>query len=563
MLERNLVQHHLMERTDRNFDQLTMNVQNRDKEFKREMVERLLPYAEMKGHGYWKGAEFWRQHIWIGGQERGIFETPGQNQRGYPAPIERANIANAIRPELGLPLQNQIVPSGIELRYDEMKKGYGLAGDLEPHTPDLSELVILPNRSNITKSMSRPGTATLRKNEDGESVIEQVSDNGADILAAIPDMIQPCTAVGPKLQVMDVTVEPKQASVLEARLIFECMAGGKSCSNSLELTNLGSTVVFYSWKRLPIENNFYPLSTQSIMSLLAANPDQQRFTDSSEVSKVPPVPVQRFYFDRTDGVLLPGAKLSIPIIFKSILAGVFHERWLLIPSPTTMPPIMVNFRGVAQQPDIHAKARAQLTSELASKEANAVCRAFIFGLIDGVRTPPRPSSPIGDPSRRQKGLAFKQQNKDMNFDWQKAQEMEEIYKNTRNIRLHMVDETEVEHVDKSKGDWDMSVDTLYHSILDPPIDGEIEMDEEAAEQLLAHLNENVAQLGFSEFTATCDPKATAGRVMINVMADSVSEQALGLRKALGLPPPPDIIQVCFILASFDYFNKFIIGKATS
>ena len=69
--------------------------------------------------------------------------------------------------------------------------------------------------------------------------------------------------------------------------------------------------------------------------------------------------VQRFYFNTSSGVILPGETLNFPFVFKSDKAGVFSEQWQLQTHPVVAggAALVVTLRGVALKEDKLKKQR--------------------------------------------------------------------------------------------------------------------------------------------------------------------------------------------------------------
>lgn len=69
--------------------------------------------------------------------------------------------------------------------------------------------------------------------------------------------------------------------------------------------------------------------------------------------------VQRFYFNTSSGVILPGHILKFPFVFKSDKAGVFCEQWQFQTHPVVAggAALVVTLRGVALREDTLKKQR--------------------------------------------------------------------------------------------------------------------------------------------------------------------------------------------------------------
>jgi len=73
-------------------------------------------------------------------------------------------------------------------------------------------------------------------------------------------------------------------------------------------------------------------------------------------------PVQRFYFNNSSGVILPGETMKFPFVFKSPNAGVFQEQWQLETRPVVCggAMLLVTLRGIAFAEDKYKGQRQQL-----------------------------------------------------------------------------------------------------------------------------------------------------------------------------------------------------------
>uniref|UniRef100_A0A8C4TR81 Uncharacterized protein n=1 Tax=Erpetoichthys calabaricus TaxID=27687 RepID=A0A8C4TR81_ERPCA len=175
---------------------------------------------------------------------------------------------------------------------------------------------------------------------------------------------------------------------ITARLTFEALAEMPATS-SLDVTNNGSASVYFNWKRLP-----------HVVS----------FEDVQGGQKT-----QRFYFDTSAGVILPGDKQQFLFTFKSPNAGIFSETWELSTHPTLLggAGIQVTLRGIALHDDRTAEMRQTIQVKLETKETQKIVGNILDGILDGVRTPERPSTPA-DAYLTEEDI-FHQQNPELHF----------------------------------------------------------------------------------------------------------------------------------------------------
>ena len=72
--------------------------------------------------------------------------------------------------------------------------------------------------------------------------------------------------------------------------------------------------------------------------------------------------VQRFYFNNSSGVILPGETMKFPFVFKSPNAGVFQEQWQFETRPVVCggAALLVTLRGIAFSEDKYKGQRLKL-----------------------------------------------------------------------------------------------------------------------------------------------------------------------------------------------------------
>ena len=96
------------------------------------------------------------------------------------------------------------------------------------------------------------------------------------------------------------------------------------------------------------------------------------------------------------GVILPGDTLRFPFTFKSSNPGMFTEQWQLDTQPVLSggAVIRVLLKGLALQDDLNAEKRARLEDELGQRQARQIVESIVKEILDGVRSPERPASPV-------------------------------------------------------------------------------------------------------------------------------------------------------------------------
>lgn len=87
--------------------------------------------------------------------------------------------------------------------------------------------------------------------------------------------------------------------------------------------------------------------------------------------------VQRFYFNNSSGVILPGETMKFPFVFKSPNAGVFTEQWQFESRPVVCggAALLVSLRGIAFAEDKFKDQRLKLE---VSKNPHSAMFCYLF-----------------------------------------------------------------------------------------------------------------------------------------------------------------------------------------
>lgn len=74
----------------------------------------------------------------------------------------------------------------------------------------------------------------------------------------------------------------------------------------------------------------------------------------------------------------------------------FSEQWQLDTQPVLNggAAIRVLLKGMALQDDLNAEKRAQLEAELDQRQVRQIVQSIVNEILDGVRSPGRPASPV-------------------------------------------------------------------------------------------------------------------------------------------------------------------------
>lgn len=509
MLERKKQQGYISKLLQKNPEDLAMNQADNYRVIQehRYMIDRTIPMVGY-GKGFRVGSEFWKQQEKFGDDLTGVHMTLTQTEKGYPPPIEHIGIPAKIREEKGWhwapthtrPMHYPWHKSGyLEQRKKQLKK---YEEELDPHKPDYDGLQVIGTSSpyNPAGSESRESTQMLLDMERqpvtemeliGEEDQEDITGENRDTRTDS----NPTPVFGPSIQFAGQAARWtgdsfsfKEQVGIEARVNFETFSGDRVTSY-LTIVNNGTTAVYYDWKKRPKDNPFELAQTS----------------------------VQRFYFNNSSGVILPGETMKFPFVFKSPNAGVFQEQWQFETSPVVCggAALIVSLRGIAFAEDKYKGQRQKLESELQQKEADQMMRQILEEIIGGMRTPERPSSPIDAYITEEE--IFQRCNPKLHYHHDAVQELKQLY-----VELAPPEEREGRT-------WDLSVDDLKDDIL------QLDDDDEKKEQYLHQLNTCVSRMSFVPQRPVHKQLYKAGYQLLVEAVDEMVNQSLVVRQVMGLP----------------------------
>ncbi|XP_052779742.1 MYCBP-associated protein-like isoform X3 [Mya arenaria] len=487
----------------------------------RYIVERTIPAVDY-GKGFRVGSEFWKQQECFGDDLTGVHVNPPwrhnymsersmtltQTEKGYPPPIEHIGIPPAIREEKGwnwAPTHTRPMhypwhkAPYLEQRKKQLKP---YEEELDPHKPNFEGLEVVGSsqpyegRGTVAEERSASESAMLLDLErapqtemDGDEEDEQefTGEPRADS--------NPSPVFGPSIQFAGQAARWTGDSYsfqdqvgIEARVNFETLSGDRVTSY-LTIINNGTTSIYYDWKKRPKDNPF----------------------DLNQTS------VQRFYFNNSSGVILPGETMKFPFVFKSPNAGVFQEQWQFETRPVVCggAALIVTLRGIAFAEDKYKDQRLKLESELRGKEAGQMMRHILEEIIGGMQTPDRPSSPIDAYITEEE--IFMRNNPKMYYHHDAVQELKQMY-----VDLAPPEEQEGRV-------WGLSVDDLKDDIL------LLDDEDERQEAFLHQLNACVSRLSFTPQRPKQKQLYKAGYQCLLEAVDEMVNQSIVLRAVMGLP----------------------------
>lgn len=244
----------------------------------------------------------------------------------------------------------------------------------------------------------------------------------------------------------------QQLMPFERCVIFETLLY-RQVESYLDIANNGTTAIFYCWKKLPKDNPF--------------NIFHQ--------------PVQRFYFNDSDGVILPGMTLQFPFTFKSSHCGIYSEQWLFETHPVLQggAPIILTLRGTIIPEDKFCEERKELREHLKQLQQEHLAERMVHDLCSSICSEEPSPSPIDAYITQE--VQFRRQNPHLHYDHKAVKEIQNIYS------------VIFQDAEKEGYMWNFSIADLAQII------SELD-DSEEKEGYLNRLEENICRMQFQSDT---------------------------------------------------------------
>ncbi|XP_067653236.1 MYCBP-associated protein-like [Haliotis asinina] len=274
-----------------------------------------------------RGTGFWALPDFLGEKDVGIFTSLTRTERGYARETEFMSVPEAIQQEKGYIKTNRI--------------------KLDPilSVPKLRDIYTIGRPFNATTKVKCEPQPRL--NAPPPASREPIKKDRA---RSLPSLIFGGHIVTWSDDVIDETV-------VKAELGLDCFAGDRQDAH-LEVTNTGLTVVAFDWKKLPTEDPF-------------------GFKKDA---------VQRFYFDQSYGIILPGETKRIATSFKSPGPGVYTETWGFETSPRLCGRgrVLLTLWGIARDRDVNKHGRDTIEKRLSHNQALSICQRIIHEVIESM-----------------------------------------------------------------------------------------------------------------------------------------------------------------------------------
>ncbi|XP_069807891.1 MYCBP-associated protein [Dendropsophus ebraccatus] len=479
----------------------------------RQLIDCCIPALET-GKGQRIGSEFWNTSELIGDELTGLTLTLTQCERGYPSPVTHIGKPCNIQQETGSAERPPFHCTWDKSLYLQCRKEKlkAVMEELTFSQPDIDGLEVI-GRGRPFTSVSAEHVAVI--NDELQETSTEDKEN-QDPLSDFPDVVSDFV-LGPSLLFCGqpaVWVENpssfREKVGISTRITFEALAG-KKASSVLEVVNNGSAAVWYEWRRLP------------------------HATSLGDRHKEPRV--QRFYFNTSAGVILPGETQTFPFHFKSPTAGIFSESWEFCTHPVLLAGalIQVSLWGISLYEDKTALQREALQRELESREALFIAQKMVEEILVGVRSPERSQSPVTQLTEEE---MFCIANPKLHYKHETVQELHQLWMdysatNVQNsisldqgVLDHFVQATNIGESDEHT--WNLSVVEMKKAAMAIP-------DDEARETFLLQLNKNITELNEPVQEAPLDLLHHACLQLWRAAIDELVERSMELRFVLGMP----------------------------
>ncbi|XP_030062216.1 MYCBP-associated protein isoform X2 [Microcaecilia unicolor] len=446
---------------------MSLSASYRQIQEERYIIDRTLPAVDY-GKGCHVGSEFWHQAEPIGNEMSGLMTTVTQCERGYPAPFTHVGKPPGILQEtdenFSFPLRKYSHKWDDSLyllqRRDELRE---ILKELNFTQPDIEGLEVI--------GKGRPFTSVsvehfVLPEEEKKASTEKKED--IDPLWEYPDVVSE-VVFGPSLQFcgkaarwVGAIASHRDEVGICARITFEVLAFERALS-VLEITNDGTTAIWYEWRRLPH------------ISTLDQIPKYQKG--------------QRFYFNTSAGVILPGESLNFPFLFKSPNAGIFSEAWQFCTHPVLLggASLQVSLWGIAVSEDKTYELRQVLEAELEDKQTLTLAKALVQELLEGVRSPERPLTPL-DAYITEEEL-FHRKNPQLHYQHHIVKEIHQLWRQYIDRPPLEVDRESPQAKEEELGtNWNLSFHDFKEAAMLLP-------EEETREAILYQLNKSVLEMG--------------------------------------------------------------------
>ncbi|XP_077381750.1 MYCBP-associated protein [Festucalex cinctus] len=345
----------------------------KDLQEQRELLRRALPLIQ-SGYGERVGSEFWSQPQRYGNELSGIRATLTQTEQGIRKTLTIIGQPHSILRESGIACAERLRPASqiLDPNKDmQLRALQEVLQGLEINKKDLNKLEVIGSSKPAFKERH---DVFLEEEESMNKHHLEINNEIGDSLAQTNDgqsnnLLIPAMRFADQLASWTGNSPTQQGTIgISTTVLLETVVGER-VSSRLEISNVGSTALLFSWQQLPLPQNFSNLQSQSSCP--------------------------HFYFNTSSGVIYPGETQQVEFIFKSARPGILTEQWQLNTHPLLLQgaSIQVTLKGVSQFQDRTARQRKFIETKLEETARLETCRMIVYELLRGIQTPERGNSP--------------------------------------------------------------------------------------------------------------------------------------------------------------------------
>eukprot|EP01147_Barroeca_monosierra_P010956 gene10956-3028_t len=371
----------------------------------RHAVEEAMPAVE-SGKGFRVGSEFWSIHQ---PTKSNLFYTLTKTEKGERAPVEFSSRPERIQNEMHAGLAQYRTRENQDDAYI-MQRLHNLEPYLDglvKHVPDLEHLEVVGERIPICKLDKVP----VDSFDDMQDNMKPLDNSDEHNIGEVPDDTSQAdienTSILDKKTSGFGDTQYENKSTLDTKhhikatkpcVVFEVMEGGLPCTHSgplssvtpydphegcfvlfhtvpgqrsqksVRLRNIGPTVVYFKWEKLPCDNTI----------------GRQRDTQ------------KHFFVDLEPNAILPGDYRDIHVRFLSQTSGVFTENWHFVMTPTALDSTpLLAMCGVTECVDDFVHSAQPMMERMEKHQIEKMIRKMLDHVITNIAPRPRPATPEG------------------------------------------------------------------------------------------------------------------------------------------------------------------------
>ena len=352
------------------------------------------------------------------------------------------------------------------------------------------------------------------------------------------DLTGTVSTVNPELESEDIiseVVSTVKVSINANRLFF-ISTPGRAVAQSVEVSNDGTTAVYYRWE-LAKDVDLMTGSGTSREFVKKGDADfDWRCSESFEMARnLLPKTRSEFLFTQVSGSILPGDSEIFSFSFKSDVPGCFTQRWIMkvTPQAECETALSVSLRACCEvdRPDLSA-FKAQIDSSLHESERGRCIEEVLGSIFEKVKRLVSEHSRGGEQRIEgdllvdDRAPQFEAANKKWDIPYSPALDV-----SLRDIANEAWDDLGTLKFDR---DWDMSLETLTKLVMSVK-NGQLKRN------LLARINEAVSNAQLNTCSANSNLTYSLAYVQLATMLDETPDVLQRTCAAAAIELPPFIV----------------------